>query len=324
MIGIGVGVKVSMSNLVPAGRTGAIAIYEGSDNPWADIGLSVESGAFLNFNGNTGEITFGSESNSLGDNSSVVADLMGMAVGWICWKNSEPVEEVLVPVTQGKPPLEHELKDHGPYGDGWREAISLPMIVESVAGDPNHEFVGTKLLFKTSTGGAVRSTKKLSGAFGKLFREHLGEMPIVEISTESYTPRDKKFGKKYAINFKIVDWIDEVGLAEIVGELNDEGGDYLPENDSGAAIEGKFKEVQKAPEPEPEPEVVEEEPAAPPMRQARTPRGGAAAPVAETPAQAPTGRRTAAPPAEPAMEAAPTERGRSDERGGRRTRRFAA
>lgn len=314
-----------MSNLVPAGRTGAIAAYTGADNPWADMGREVESGAFLNFNGNTGELTFGSDDIVLPDGSTVVSDMINMSAGWICWKNSEPVEEVLIPVTQGKAPLEHELKDHGPYDDpddGWREAISIPMIIEGVDGDPNHELVGTKLLFKTSTGGAVRSCKKLSGSFGKAFREHSGELPVVEITTESYTPRDKKYGKKFAINFKIVDWLDESGLAEIVGELNDEGGEYLPEDDEPITAAAPEPEPASEPEPEPEPAPEpEEEPASPPMRQARTPRGGAAAEAA--PEQAPARRRSAAPAAEAPLEAAPEPRGRSDERGGRRTRRFS-
>ncbi len=315
-----------MGNLVPVGKSGAIMTYEGSDNPWAEMGQEVESGAFLNFNGNTGEITFGSDDNVVPDGSTVVADLVNMSRGWICWKNGEPVEEVLLPVTQGKPPLEHELKDHGPYDDeddGWREACAIPMILESVDGDQNDELVGTKLLFKTSTAGAIRSTKKLAGAFGKQFREHIGELPVVELTTESYTPRDKKYGKKYAINFKIVDWLGEDGLAELIGTLNDEGGEYLPEDDAPAAE----PEPQPEPEPEPEPEVVEE-PAPPPMR--RTSRTSAAAPATAAaqaaPEQAPARRRTASAAtaaAEPEMEAAPEPRGRSEERGGRRTRRFA-
>lgn len=313
-----------MGSLVPAGKSGAISVYTGSDNPWADLGREVESGAFLNFNGNTGELTFGSEDNVLGDGSTVVGDMVNMSLGWICWKNGEPVEEVLVPVTQGKAPLEHELKDHGPYDDdddGWREALSLPMIVESVDGNPNHEFVGTKLLFKTSTAGAIRSTKKLSGSYGKLFREHSGELPVIEISTESYTPRDKKYGKKYAINFKIIDWLGEDGLAEILGELDDADGEYEAESAPAPA---------PAPTPEPEAEVASDEPAPPPRRTSRT---GASAPApaadeaAPEPAQAPARRRTAAstpaPAAEEQMEAAPEAVGRSEDRGGRRTRRFA-
>lgn len=347
-----------MGSLVPAGRTGAISVYEGSDNPWAEQGKEVESGAFLNFNGNTGELTFGSDDNVLPDGSTVVADFMNQSRGWICWKNGEPVEEVLVPVTEGKPPLEHELKDHGPYDDeddGWREATAIPMIVESVGGDPEHEFVGAKLLFKTSTGGAVRSVKKVAGTFGKLFREHMGEMAVVEITTESYTPREKKYGKKYAINFKIVDWFGEDQLAELAGLLNDEGGEYLPEDDGAAAAEAEAaakaeaekkaaaeaaakkkaeEEAAAAAAAEAEAEVEEtDEPAAPPMRRTRrtaAPSGDAeaaeeAAPDA-APAQAPTRRRSAAaaaPAADAEMEAAPEPVGRSEERGGRRTRRFA-
>lgn len=353
-----------MGSLVPAGKTGAVAAYSGSDNPWAEMGREVESGAFLSFNGNSGELTFGADDHSVPDGSTVVADMMNMEAGWMCWSDGEPVDQVWVPVTEGKPPLEHALKDHGPYDDdddGWREAIRVPMILESVDGNPNHEFVGTKLKFESSTRGVVRSVKKLSGSFGKLFREHTGELPVVEITTESYTPREKKYGKKYAINFKIIDWLNEDGLAEILGELNDAGGEYLPEDVAGAdaaaeaaeqakadaAAAAKVKAAAKAKaaeaaaaaaaaaaEQEPEDEPIEEAdpaPAPPPARRARSaapaPAEGAETPAAEEPAQAPARRRAAAAPEAAAATdtaAAPEPRGRSEERGGRRTRRFAA
>ncbi|USM11556.1 polyribonucleotide nucleotidyltransferase [Citromicrobium phage vB_CbaS-RXM] len=344
-----------MGSLVPAGRTGAISVYEGSDNPWADQGREVESGAFLNFNGNSGELTFGADDNVLPDGSTVVADFLNQSVGWICWKDSEPVEEVLIPVTEGKPPMEHELKDHGPYDDeddGWREATAIPMVIESVGGDPEHEFVGTKLLFKTSTRGAVRSVKKVAGQFGKQFREHMGELPVIEVTTEGYTPREKKYGKKYAINFKIVDWFGEDQLAELAGLLPDEDGEYLPEDADGAddgaaaaaaeAAAAKKAEEEAAAKAAAEAEAkrladeeaaaaaaAEAEPAPPPRRTRRTAAAPAAdAPAAEdaAPAAAPARRRTAAPAAaanDAEMEPAPEPVGRSAERGGRRTRRFA-
>jgi hypothetical protein len=75
------GDKVYMGSLVKAGATG-IATYQGSDNPWAEMGAEVESGAFLNFNGNTGELTFGADDNVIPDGSTVVADMLGVARGW--------------------------------------------------------------------------------------------------------------------------------------------------------------------------------------------------------------------------------------------------
>lgn len=347
-----------MNAIVTVGKSGAATVYNGGDNPWADIGREVESGAFLKFNGNTGELTFGAEDNVLGDGSTVVADMFNLAQGWMCWKDGTPADSVFVAVTDGKPPLEHELKDHGPYDDeddGWREAIQVGMIVESVDGDGDHEYVGTKLKFESSTAGVVRSVKKLSGAFGKQFREHMGELPVVEITTESYTPREKKYGKKHAINFKIIDWMDDAAIAEIVGDLDDSAGDYEEEDDGAAAAadaaaakkaqaaedkkaaaaakKAEAAEAAKAAaaaaaEEEEELEDDDDAPAPPPRRR----RGGAAAAQStEEPADeaapeaeaAPRRRRAAAAPPADDTETAPEPKGRSEARGGRRTRRFA-
>lgn len=319
-----------MGSLVPTTGNG-LSIYEAPDNPWAEAAAAVETGAYLKFNGNTGEFTYGADDVALAYGSQLVGDLFNVAFGWICWKDSEPVEEVLVKILDGKPPLEHNLTDHGPYDsddDGWREATSLPMVLLCNGEDDDSE-AGTRLLFKGSSGSTVRGVRKLSGAFGKLFREHQGELPVIEISAESFQAREKKYGKKWAPIFKIVGWIGEDELTALVGEVGDTDGDYEPEEEEAPApAKATRRRAAPAPEPEPEEEEEEEEPARPARR---------------APAQAPRTRRSAPAPEPEAEEAveeeeelpAPTPRGRSPERkatpaaaapaapaGGRRVRRF--
>ena len=312
-----------MGALIPLSG-GNVSVYEAPDNPWAEAAASTESGAFFKFNGNTGEFTYGADDTPLGYGSQLVADLFNVSFGWICWKDSEPVEELLTKIMDGKPPLEHQLPDHGPFDsndDGWREATALPMVllVATVDGVDSEEEAGTKLLFKGSSGSSVRGVRKLSGAFGKTFREHQGEFPVIEISAEAFQAKEKKYGKKYAPLFKIVGWIGESELAGMVGDSTD--GDY--EVEEPAAL------------PAPEVEVEEEAPIAPVSTRRAAP---AAAPAAE-PAKAPATRRTPAPVAGADDELpAPEPRGRSEGRrnttpaaapvaaepatGGKRVRRF--
>lgn len=292
-----------MGALIPLSG-GNVSVYEAPDNPWAEAASSVETGAYLKFNGNTGEYTYGADDNPLGYGAQLVGDLFNVAFGWICWKDSEPVEETMVKIMDGKPPLEHQLPDHGPFDsndDGWREATALPMVllVNVVDGVDSEEEAGTKLMFKGSSGSSVRGIRKLSGAFGKLFREHQGEFPVIEISAEAFQAKEKKFGKKYAPMFKIVGWIGESELAGMIGDSTE--GDY--EQEDAPAL--------PAPAPEVEPE--EEAPIAPVSSR----RGAAAAEPAAEPAQAPRSRRTPAPVAGADDELpAPEARGRSEGRRG--------
>jgi hypothetical protein len=109
-------------------------------------------------------------------------------------------------------------------------------------GDDADAEAGLKLNFKGSSGSAVRGVRKLSGAFGKLFREHQGEFPVVELSAEQFAAKEKKYGKKYAPIFTIKGWISEDELAGIVGDTS--GGDYEPEEEPAAV-------APKAPSPRP-------------------------------------------------------------------------
>lgn len=319
-----------MGALIPAGGNG-LSVYDSPDNPWAEAAASVETGAYLKFNGNTGEFTYGADDNPLGYGAQLVGDLFNVSFGWICWKDSEPVEELLVKIMDGKPPLEHNLPDHSPYDsndDGWREATALPMVlltnvIDNVDDDSE---AGTRLLFKGSSASSCRGVRKLSGAFGKLFREKPGQFPVIEIDAESFQAKEKKFGKKYAPIFKIVGWIGEDELAGLVG--NTDGGDYEPEEEEQpvAATPKSRRRAAPAAEPE-EPEVVEpEEETPPPPRRAaaeaapRNRRAPVESQDDELQAPPPRGRsearRTAAPAAD---EAAPSD---APAAGGRRVRRF--
>lgn len=219
-----------MGSLVRTGAN-ALAAY-GGVNPFAEAGRGAETGDYLKFNGNSGELTYGADDETLPLGSYLVADLATYAQGFICWKESAVVEEILVSVLEGRPPREVDLPDHGPFDDdddGWREAGSISFILlehgtEEDAG--THADVGKPLLFKTSTGGAVRSLKKLSAAYGRVFMSKPGELPVIEVTADSYTPKVKKHGTKHAINLKIVGWITEGELAAIAQGGGDNADDY--------------------------------------------------------------------------------------------------
>ena len=284
-----------MPNLVQQNGSNAVAVA--GANPWAEAARGVESGSYLKFNGNDGRWSFGQDDEDLPVGSRAIADMETLAFGWTCWVESNVEEEIFVTVASGqKPPAEHELTDHGPYDDddGWRESASLSLILESYGDDDQDEAVGTQLLWKSSTGGQVRQIRKMTGAYGRVFSQHPGEFPVIELGAESYAPKNKKHGKlKWSPVLKIVGWMTAAEVEGLAGGFGD---------DDREEPVAKTK-PKNLPAPEPE---EEDEPAPAPRRRA-------AAPVEEEEeAPAPTrGRRAAATPVEEEEEDAPAPAPRS-------------
>jgi len=228
--------------------------------------MAGSSSIYAKFNGNSGEFTYGSNATEIEAKERMAANVAGMRRGYICWKESEVVEEIMIPIIDGPPPAENTLTDHGPYEkhpdgteDGWsaQSSITLRLLGE------DHD--GVEITYKTSTKSAQRPLGDLIKQYSRAYKDHPGCIPIIEFDKGSYMPKEKKHGKKYFPQFKIVDWIDEDELMATYGEGNkvEEGDD----NDNLIEAPVKKTETKKAAEPKkvtkavkaPEPEVEAEE-----------------------------------------------------------------
>lgn len=176
-----------------------------------DMGAS-SGGQYLKFDGNTGIFSYGKDQEELPKGTRVAVNPNEFKNGWICWKDGEVQEEIMVRVVDGKPPVKGELRDHGPYEDdkdGWREQASTQFRdIET----------GEEYLFKTSSKGGRISVGNLVRDYGKSFTMHPGELAIVELQNTAFDAKDpkngKKLGRKYAPVFKIVDWQSEQALID--------------------------------------------------------------------------------------------------------------
>lgn len=192
-----------MNDVVTSNGSKALAAFNGGANPFAQAAedLGVSEGVYLKFNGNTGDFTFGSDQDELQTGTELVAVMDSIARGWICWNDSEVIDEVMVSILDGQPPSEKELEDHSPYAsddDGWSEQIRIVFKdVES----------GETYTFKTSSRAAMRAVGSLMKDYSRQFKNHPDELPVVEIGSTSYIPKEKKHGKKHAPTFKIVSWM---------------------------------------------------------------------------------------------------------------------
>lgn len=248
-----------MGELTTTNQT-ALAQY-GGDDPFASHAddLGNDNAAYLKFNGNTGDYTYGAENEELEHGSRVVVDMNLAARGWICWNDGEVVEEINVPLVDGKPPRENELQDHGPYADdddGWSEQVTLFMAMSD----------GTKLCYKATSKSGKRAFAGLVKDYSKQWRTKPDQLPIVEIDATSFQPKDKKLGTKYAPKLRIVDWIHKDELAEMTGEDPSDYDDDGFGEDELPVTKESTPEPAPAPEPETQPEPEQEQEAAPARR----------------------------------------------------------
>ncbi|XAI95929.1 hypothetical protein [Microcystis phage Mwe-JY26] len=252
-------------------KTGSNALAPHGGNPFASAAddLGASGGLYMKFNGNTGDFTAGAESDEVPHETKLVAMMDGFSRGWICWVDNEVVDEVMVPVIEGKPPAESDLEDHAPpegYAkhadgteDGWSEQAKL--VFRSLE-------TGEDLIFKTSSKSGLRALGNLARDYGRQFRNHPDELPIIELSALDFVPKaNKKIGKKYAPVFKIVDWIS---VSEVEALADNAGSG---EEDPGNYASGEPKQEQTAPQAETEAEQQTRRPVAPQQPAADAPQG---------------------------------------------------
>lgn len=249
--------------------------YADLEQAAAELGGGAGGGIYLKFNGNDGVFTYGSTGDELPIGSQVAFDPSSLQRGWICWKDEEVVDEVMVPFTS-KVPSKDSLTDHGPYdekNDGWQEQsiVNFKMVEE-----PFHD-----LVFKATGIGKRNAVARLMQDFVKSYKANPGLIPIVEVDEVDYESKAKgaRGARKHAPVFKIIAWASEADLA--VGQEGSED-DY--DRDDAAALPAPEVEAEA------EAEVVETKA---PARPARTARAAPteAAPAAEAPKPAAASRR---------------------------------
>lgn len=180
----------------------------------AAAAMGAVDGSFMKFNANTGDFEYGPKDSAteLPHGALLIAEMSSPKHGFICWKEGEAVEEIMISIFDGQPPPVTSLTDHGPYKkyddgsvDGWVEQVSVDFFLEED---------GTKLLFKGSSKSAKRAFANFLAEYSKVYKKQtVGSKPVIELGAVGFEPKPektggKRIGKKFAPIFKIVDWID--------------------------------------------------------------------------------------------------------------------
>jgi hypothetical protein len=188
-------------------------------------------GAFMKMNANTGAYTYGSDSKEIPHGSGLAVDVTSFSAGWICWKDDKVAEEKMYRIWDSEVPPSHEsdLPDHGPFTteeDGWQKQVSAQMRLLD-AQDP--EDSGAEMILKMSSYSGVVALKKLmKNCFAEMTVRGEDAVPIIEVGAEGFMPKEKKYGKKYAPVFTIVEWTTRAALEERYGTVKqDDPNNYV-------------------------------------------------------------------------------------------------
>ncbi|AXQ68314.1 nucleotidyltransferase [Caulobacter phage CcrBL10] len=186
--------------------------------------------AFMKFDGNDGSYSYGAEDEPLKTGTRMAANLRSYKRGWVIWVDGKVVYEEMVALADGPQPTKGSLPDHGPYGeeDGPVEQYTIDF---RLIDEPYVEMV-----FQANNVSKRRALAAFLKDFGNSFRNHPGELPIIELDSNEFEGKTKGGRKvtKYAPKFKIVDWMAEKDLASLV-----EGSQEDYEAGKGKALEDK-------------------------------------------------------------------------------------
>jgi hypothetical protein len=186
----------------------AVAIPGG--DPFSSYGAKVGvQGNFLTFK--NGEFLYGQNAKELPIGTKLAANMQGLRIGWRRWSGGKPTDDLTVPLVEGgRHKRRDELGDNDPQlwdigNDGKPlDPWQMTNILEMRDGE------GEVYIYSTGSKGGVNAIGRLCKAYGELYRQKPGQVPIVELGKDYYNHPEYK--RIYVPDFKIVGWADENSL----------------------------------------------------------------------------------------------------------------
>ena len=227
-----------MSNVMttPAGDS-AVAAAD-AYNPYAAYGEQATGGARDIIKFRKGRFFYGQDDIEIPHGARLIANMAAARVGWVRWQDGRPTDEVMVLIGEGvAPPRRNELgdddrglwetDDRGDPKDPWQFTNHLPL---------RGPETGEEFLFATSTRGGIGAIGAFAKAYGTVYRQKPGKLPVVELRASDYAHPNKAYGRVDVPVLELVDWVDEADmLSGEVGDQTREEPDSEPERTTGAA-----------------------------------------------------------------------------------------
>jgi hypothetical protein len=202
-------------NAVTTQTTGSAVAVNDVSNPYAAYAAEASSrtivGTLLKFA--KGEWTKGQNDVVVPVGTKFVADMRNVQVGWTRWADKKPAEHMMGCIADGyRSPArstlgytdksEWELDKESKPQDPW-QATSIIFLMDTE---------GEMYTYSPSSAGGRNAVIALCGAYGKLMRQHPGELPVIEIGVDSY--RHETYGKTFVPMLKIIGWHSEKDFDE--------------------------------------------------------------------------------------------------------------
>jgi len=219
--------------------------------------------AYMKFNGNTGDFSYGSEGVELPVGTHLVMNPLSAERGWVIWVGGQVAFQDMKGMGTGLSITKAQLPDFGPYSseDGPTEQYTVDF---KTLEEPLVEMV-----FQANNGSKRNALAALLKDYGKTYKMHKGFLPVIQIDEKEFEGKGEGGRKftKHAPMFKIVDWISQEELATM-----SEG---APSDYEQAPVEEAQPEAEAAPAPAPAPQQTRV--AAAPRTAARVTNGAATA-----------------------------------------------
>ena len=197
-----------------AAAGGLAALMDPVNNPFLQDAAEqgVRGGAYLRFNGNTGQwVTIGQQ--PVDDGSLWAMNLLHAERGYQCWSEGKLIDEVWVSIMSRQPlPDIKELRpvEKKKESDGWKMSVKVP--VRAVDGGPQCD-----MIMKADS--PARPINRLLKEYGQQLALNmdpatkLPKVPVVELGADSF--QVKGVGTKFSPKFRIVEWRTEAELAAL-------------------------------------------------------------------------------------------------------------
>lgn len=235
-----------MSNIVPA--SSASLVPAGPANFFEAYGETVNTnrivGDLLKFN--KGDWLVGKDGNELPKGTRLIANVADLKVGWQRWEGNRPSDTRMGRVAEGfRPPSRTELGDldqelwerdnENKPRDPWQATNVL--ILKATDSDALYTFAPSS---KT----AISAIGKVTGEFGKRYRQRPNDLPIVELGVDSFIHKDPRVGRVKIPVLKIVGWTSNDAFVEA---LEAEAAEAEANAESDAFLNDDFADEAPAP-----------------------------------------------------------------------------
>ena len=173
------------------------ALAETTDEQRTGTGLNVQ---YLAFSGKTGSYSLGRERDDVSDDQLFILEPKSVIEGWICWKNSKPVDRVEWSIFNKRAAVtEPDLADHAPYnlktGEGWHRALGFGCISTDGA--------ATNVKFVTNSVSGRNAITDLLNEIVRRMSSGSPSLPIFGFSAEQFTAQG---ATNYKPKFVIQGW----------------------------------------------------------------------------------------------------------------------